>query len=107
MLDQPRFTLTLTLRDNHGFDEPLQMAVSCDEALRISARAVEETKIGVYGDWNAVASLLRTREMRRKLFEHIATSLGVQMADRLEDAEGWHDPERIEPARKSLGGKRW
>jgi hypothetical protein len=80
MMDKPRFTLMLMLIDNNGFEQPLRLAIGCDQALRISSRAV-----------------------RRSLFKTIAQQLAGQMADRMEDAEGWHDPERIEAARRNLG----
>jgi hypothetical protein len=106
MTDRPRFTLQFTLRDREGFEPPLSIAIGCDQALRISARAVDEAKMGVYGGFDAVAELVRTKEMRRKLFMQVAEQLVGQMADHMEDAEGWHDPERVDPARKALGG-RW
>ncbi len=49
--------------------------------------------------------LMKAREFRRDLFMHAAKQLAGQMADRMEDAEGWHDESRIEPARAALGGK--
>ena len=107
--DKPRFTLTLTLRDNHGFEQPLSWAIGCDRALRISARAVDEMKMGADLGISTISldeavTMMRTKEMRRDLFKEIAVHLAGQMADRMEDAEGWHDPSRVEAARKSLGG---
>lgn len=101
---RPRFTLTLSLQDNLSGAPPLRMAMPCDDALRISARAVEELKLGLTGSMQGAVSLMKTREMRKDLFVQIATRLGAQMAERLEDAEGWHDTGRIKPARASLGG---
>lgn len=106
MTDKPRFTLTLTLRDNHGFEQPPSMAIACDEVLRISSRAVDDMKMGFGPSMEAVVMLMRTREFRRDIFRQVAVQLAAQMADRMEDAEGWHDADRIEPARKQLGG-RW
>jgi hypothetical protein len=48
--------------------------------------------------------MMRVKEMRRKIFRQIAERLAMQLADRMEDAEGWHDPDRIGPAREQLGG---
>lgn len=105
-----RFTLRLTLLDNEGFEPPLSWAIGCDAALRISARAVDELRmahgIGIIMAMDDAVTLMRTKEMRRKIFKDVALQLAGQMADRMEDAEGWHDPDRIEPAREALGG-RW
>lgn len=109
--DRSRFTLQLTLRDNHGCEQPLSMAIDVDRALRISSRAIDEMRMGAdlgvsLASFDDVVTLIRTKEMRRNLFKDLAVQLAGQMADRMEDAEGWHDPDRIEPARKQLGG-RW
>lgn len=110
MGDKPRFTLMLTLRDNEGFEPPLSWAVGCDAALRISTRAVDELRmahgIGLIMRMDDAVELMRTKELRRKIFKDVALQLAGQMADRMEDADGWHDPDRIEPAREALGG-RW
>lgn len=109
MADRPRFTLTLTLRDNHGFEQPLSWAIDVDQALRISSRAVDDLKmsadlgVSMVGLDEAI-QMMRTKEMRRATFKQLAVQLAGQMADRMEDAEGWHDADRIEPARAALGG---
>lgn len=87
------------------------MAIDVDRALRISSRAIDEMKMGAdlgvsLVSFDDVVTLIRTKEMRRELFKDAAVQLAGQMADRMEDAEGWHDPDRIDPARKQLGG-RW
>lgn len=109
MIDQPRFTLHLVLRDCRGEQQPLEMAIGLDEEVRISTRAVDDMKAGpelgvsmmTMGD---VVTLIRTREIRKSVFRQTAERLGALMAERMEDAEGWHDPSRIEPAREQLGG---
>jgi hypothetical protein len=103
MSDKARFTLTMTLRDNHGFEPPLAMAVDLDQEVRISTRAVDEMKAG-FGNLDGTVRLMRTREMRKDLFLLAAKRLGALLAERMEDAEGWHDASRIEPAREQLGG---
>jgi hypothetical protein len=106
MNDRPRFTIELTIRDNYSM-ESYHHAIGCDQALRISSRAVEEMKagIGLVGMEDAV-QMMKTREMRRDLLREAAIMLAGQTADRMQDAEGWHDASRIDPARKALGG-RW
>ena len=101
---KPRFTLTLTLHDSYGEQRPLGIALPVDEDVRISPRAVDDMKAGLAGGMDAVLTLMRRREFRKKLFVLACQRLGAQLAERMEDAEGWHDVERIEPARKSLGG---
>lgn len=104
MTDKPRFTLTLTLHDSFGEQRPLAMAIPLDDELRISPRAVEEMKMGLLGSMDATVSLMRRREFRKGLFRSTCERLGALMAERMEDAEGWHDTSRVEPARKALGG---
>lgn len=99
------FTLTLTLRDKRGYEQPLHMAVDLDDEVRISSRAVDEMKVGI-GTFDGTIRLMKTREFRKSLFIQMATRLGALLAERMEDAEGWHDASRVEPARKQLGG-RW
>lgn len=104
MTDTPRFTIELRIRDRFG-EADYVMAIGCDEALRISTRAVEELKFGLCTGIAEAVGLMRTREMRRDLLRSAAKQLAGAMADRMEDAEGWHDPSRIELSRKALGGK--
>lgn len=99
---QPRFTLQLTLRDNYSIDRPLAMAVGLDQEVRISSRELGLAKCGLsMGD--SVIDMLRTKVMRKDLFVMAAERLGALLAERMEDAEGWHDQSRVEPARKELG----
>lgn len=108
MSDRPRFTISITITDNQGLDRYTH-AIGCDLALRISHRAIEDLKAGPHLGISLVGmdetvKMMRTREMRRDLLLEAAVQLAEQMADRMEDAEGWHDSSRIEPARKALGG---
>lgn len=103
MSDRARFTLELVLRDNHSFAAPLRVCIDLNEEVRISARAVDEMKFGLGTSDGAVH---KCKEMRKSLFRQACERLGALLAERMEDAEGWHDAERIEPARRQLGG-RW
>jgi hypothetical protein len=107
--DRKRFTLQITLRDNHCGQESLHMAIDLDEALRISPRDVSDMRmcsdLGIgLGGGNHIITMLQQKEFRRKIFLEEARRLGGLLADRMEDAEGWHDSDRIEPARQELGG---
>ena len=105
MTERAHFTLQITLRDNHGYEQPLAMAIDLNQELRISTRAVDEMKLGIgLVSMDQAVTLMRTREMRKDLFIQAATRLGALLAERMEDAEGWHDASRIEPAREQLGG---
>jgi hypothetical protein len=108
MTDKPRFTIEMAIRDNQT-GETYHHAVGCDQALRISTRAVEDLKVGSFlgaalMPMDAAVTMMKAREMRRDLLFDAAKMLAGQMADRMQDAEGWHDASRIEPARKALGG---
>lgn len=110
MSERPRFTIELTIRDNYSM-ESHHHAIGCDQALRISTRAVDDLKAGPrlgvgLMSMDSAVTMMKTREMRRDLLKEAAVRLAMQTADRMEDAEGWHDTSRIDPARKALGG-RW
>lgn len=51
-----------------------------------------------------VVRVLRRREFRKSLFMGVANKLGRLLAERMEDAEGWHDLDRQGPARRQLRG---
>lgn len=103
----PRFTLQLTLRDRHGSND-LSMAIDLeDETIgyrREAWRDREEMEIGAVSLTSA-AKVLEQRAFRKDLFTTAAKRLGTLLAERMEDAEGWHDESRIEPAREQLGIK--
>lgn len=108
MSDRPRFSLTLILRDSQGLDRhrALDLALD-DEIIGVSARFLQEVRLGVSGaSFGDVVEVIKRKEIRKRLFIAAASQLAAQMAERMEDAEGWHDPDRVEPARKQLGG-RW
>lgn len=54
------------------------------------------------GDFNRVAEVLRLKQYRRDLFVKQCQCLGELLAERMEDAEGWHDVSRMEPAKAQL-----
>lgn len=110
-MNHARFTLQIRLRNNHSFEEPLSMAIDLDQEVRISPRAVGEMKMGAEIGMSVMSAdqtikFMQRREFRKDLFIEACKRLGALLAERMEDAEGWHDQSRIEPARKQLGG-RW
>ncbi len=46
--------------------------------------------------------ILKRREYRKDLFIDQARRLGTLLAERMEDAEGWHGVSRQEPAKEEL-----
>lgn len=106
MTDRPRFTIHMTVRDNYTADE-WHHAIACDQAMKVSERLVSEMKFGADISAPIVSAdtaikALRTKEMRRSALLCAATQLAGQLADLLEDSEGWHDPSRVEPAKAAL-----
>lgn len=49
-----------------------------------------------------VVKILRQKQFRKDLFIAEATRLGTLLAERMEDAEGWHGVERQQPAANQL-----
>lgn len=100
-----RFTLIMTLRDNYGCEMPISIAIGVDHEVKISNRAVDNMKTGAeFGlcSFKDAVELIRSKEFRRDLFTRTAANLGTLLVERMEDAEGWHDTSRIEPARAEL-----
>lgn len=107
MTDKPRFTIELRIHDRLGDLRPIGYAVGCDNALRISSRAVNMLKFpGPIPEvtFDDAIEMIRTKEVRRGILIQAAEQLAGQLCNLLEDAEGWHDPSRIENARKAIGG---
>lgn len=104
MTEKARFTLEIILRDNHSYEPSLRMAIDLNDEVRIEPRAVDEMKAGLSGRMDQTVRLMKVREFRKSLFIRAAERLGALLAERMEDAEGWHDASRIEPARRQLGG---
>lgn len=111
MTDRARFTLSISLHDRYGEQRPLTMAIDLDEEVRISPRIVDDMKFGreigaSLVSMDEAVRVMKKRVLRKDLFTAAAKRLGALLAERMEDAEGWHDESRIEPAREQLGG-RW
>lgn len=107
MSDKPRFTIELRIRDNQMGEADYRHAIGCDDAMRISQRVVEDIKAPApFGmtSFDQTIEVMKKREFRRDLLLEAARVLAGQMANRLEDAEGWHDESRKEPAQAALGG---
>ena len=60
-------------------------------------------------NFEQVVEIIKCREFRKDVFMRECQRLGALLAERMEDAEGWHDASRIEPAKRSLTDRvlRW
>ena len=92
--------------DNGEFGEIYTMVIPLDEHVARNCQYVEplSDRVPLPGmdTMEEVVAVLRAREFRKDLFKAQATNLGALLAERMEDAEGWHDTSRIEPAKQEL-----
>ncbi len=51
-----------------------------------------------------VVEIMKIREFRKDFFIRECRRIGTLLAERMEDAEGWHDSSRVEPAKRELAG---
>ena len=99
------FTFELVLTEKEGFDPPLRMAVDLDASVIDGGMHIPkplEMELGM-ASMSDVVEVIQRKHIRKDLFIRAAKNLAASMAERMEDAEGWHDERRVEPARKSLG----
>lgn len=98
-------TLTLTFDPGDG-QKRLQMVLPLDERTARNFARIRPLRDELPGlvSMETVVEVLRLKEFRKHLFVGEATRLGRLLAERMEDAEGWHDYSRIEPARRELTG---
>lgn len=106
-------TLKITFDPGYG-RTPLVMQIDLSEGI---VRKIEKIKPPIkhsvpwlrgavaLESFEDVVEIIKTREFRKKLFIDQAENLGRLLAERMEDAEGWHDVSRIEPAARSLRGE--
>lgn len=98
-----KWSLVLSLYGPHGERQSMAVELAENVASEIARidppmklRAPFEVTI------EDVVTVLRRKEFRKSLFRDASANLGALLAERMEDAEGWHDVERIEPAKKQL-----
>lgn len=99
-------TLTLTFDPGYG-RQKLSMCLPLGEDIAAEIERLQPPRkaaVAFLGmSLDDVVSVLRRKEFRKDLFLGEATRLGALLAERMEDAEGWHDASRIEPAKRELG----
>lgn len=102
-----RATMTLSFDPDNG-SPPLRMTLPISEMTAADLerlKSLPRDAIGAMLDgrtFEQAVETLRSKMFRKDLFVDVATSLGRLLAERMEDAEGWHDESRIEPAKAQL-----
>ena len=94
---------SLTLTFDAGWGETFRMRIDLDEYAAKEFMDIAPplpTELG--GDFATAVQIMKQREFRKDVFVGEATRLGRLLAERMEDAEGWHDIGRIDHARKEL-----
>ena len=87
--------------------ESYSMAIEIDENTageihRIERPDMFNTFVPGGDPLTETAKVLKRRVFRKDLFMREAERLGALLAERMEDAEGWHGIERQEPAKAAL-----
>lgn len=96
-------SLTIRFQSPYGKTYSMSVPISHDVATDIE-RIKPPGELGPPGvvSFDDVVEVIKTREFRKDLFVREATRLGYLLAERMQDAEGWHDYSRIEPAKRQL-----
>ena len=97
----PQLILTF---DSGQFGDQFTMVINLSEevAMDCMTPAVERPLFPTRGGFDQMVKLLRKKQFRKDLFIRECKRLGTLLAERMEDAEGWHDESRVEPAKKQL-----
>jgi len=102
------YPITLRMTFDAGFGDSFTMTMPLDEHVASKFTRIKPPELGpVPGmghTFEETVEILRTREFRKRLFVLAAGQLGMQLAERMEDAEGWNDVSRVDPAFRSLKG---
>ena len=94
---RPKLILTFQT----GYSESFSMCVDLDEYTARQFTKIEPPIPGI-DQFSTCVYTLQAREFRKDSFRLAAQNLGSLLAERMEDAEGWHDISRIEPAKSQL-----
>lgn len=91
----------LQLTFDSGRDQ-FTMAIELSDHVAMDCMMAPPSPIPMAGSFDQTVKLLRKKQFRKDLFIKECERLGLLLAERMEDAEGWHDDSRIEPARREL-----
>lgn len=104
-MPEPQWRLEMSMigpfGERYTIGEPLEHSVARETAQINPPDALADFVPGKSALQVAVERLKR-REFRRDLFEKEAARLGRLLAERMEDAEGWHGLDRVDPAKTVL-----
>jgi len=102
-----RWTLKLEMIGPHGERYAMAIGIGSDIANDIAQiNPPMRLPFGLGDTFESTVRILRRKDLRKDLFRSEATRLGILLAERMEDAEGWHDASRIEPAKRQIEGIR-
>lgn len=105
-MSEPNWTLRLVLEGPFG--ERYQTAMVVDAfAVRDELVGIEPPSPFDLGNMSMdqVVTQMRKREIRHDILARGCDRLGRKLAQEMQDAEGWHDASRIEPAKRRLSGE--
>lgn len=98
---KPKLTMTF----DAGFGQRFSMCIDIEEHIANSMARIEPPcPIPGAMQFDACVEVLKRKQFRKDLFVREAQRMATLLAERMEDAEGWHDASRIEPAKKALKG---
>ena len=93
------WSLEMSMIGPHG--ERWTMRVKLDQATACEYHHIPKPVPG-FTPFDEAVEILKRREYRKDLFIKEAYRLGTLLAERMEDAEGWHGIKRQEPAKLEL-----
>lgn len=95
----PQWCLEMSMIGPYG--ERYTQRVALDHRTASDIQKIDPP-VTVINSFDDAVNFIKRREYRKDLFTHAATQLGTQLAERMEDAEGWHGMSRQEPAKAAL-----
>ena len=95
----PDWFLEMSMIGPYG--ERYTMRVKLDRTTACEFHSLVKPVPGLMA-FNEAVEVLKRREYRKDLFIKEAHRLGTLLAERMEDAEGWHGIKRQEPAKQEL-----
>ena len=100
-MDMMRLHLDVRLVDEYGRTHAAINRELSEKAAFMGDRIVPEMRFGAL-KFDDVVDVMRVREFRRGLLIEAARMAGMQIADFLEDREGWHGADRQESTEAAL-----
>ena len=98
-----QWTLLLVLKSSYG--ESYEVAMPTDAFMNGQYWIYQKPPSSFdIGGLEACIEKIKTREFRKELLRESCKLLGEKLAQTMQDAEGWHDASRIDPARRVLKG---